>query len=231
MLCCLTATTVSNCSWQTASKDFIFKWVWGWQVFTSCSKFPILLWCGKDVDALLHHMHTDQGIKGWTLVGTVRNKTGSSLATMKRQHLRPVMAGPSVLPSGRSVPTVLWAPAGSPKKGFPGSCPLFKTMQGLRCQGTRLKEEACHHWSVFCHVSAQGNNTIKKNKAKNEKMKLLTGVFNFSVITKSLLQSTAAISHDEWGKIPVMQSELPPFDNAWCCCLAVLTTKLLLFWV
>lgn len=136
-------TFLLKCLWQRqASNSYVcIKWVWAWQVFTLCSKSLILLWCGKDVDALLHHKTCTlmRASRGATLVGTVRNKTGSSTATMKRQHLRPVMPGPSFLPSGRSVPTVLWAPVCSPKKSFPGSCPLFRTMQGFRCQGTRLK--------------------------------------------------------------------------------------------
>lgn len=49
-------------------------------------------------------------------------------------------------------------PVRSPKKSFPGSCPLFRTMQGFCCQGTGHRKEACHLWAQIGSELTWGRN-------------------------------------------------------------------------
>lgn len=86
------------------------------------------------------------------------------------------------------------------EKSFPGSCPLFRTMQGFCCQGTRPRKEACHQWSVFC--PAQIQIIAQKWELKLQIWAKIKNLLDLNYITKSLLRFKAAASQVEAEKTP-----------------------------
>ena len=145
----------------------------------------------SDYEAQVARAHSWGASKGKYRSAQLRTRQEAPLRQWSGSTFGPDAAGLAFLPPGHSVHAALRL------KSFPGSCPLFRTMHGFRCQGTRPRKEPCHQWSVGFvrlrpRVTAQ-KATIGKGWAE------ISSVLDFWLNTKEAMNIQGCNSR-EWYK-------------------------------